>query len=172
MSYEWIHMIDDTGITPLDRAFNSGHMAIAELMLRQERLDTEEFEKGVLRPMDRAAYFGLYRAVELLLHTTNPDLRDRHGETALHKAVRGGNLETTALLSEACDVNMRSGDGMTALHWASLRGDLEIARILLSANADPHIRNDALDGLTPKDLARLMRHEDLTELLSAREAFV
>lgn len=172
MSYEWIHMIDDKGITPLDRAFNSGHMAIAELMLRQERLDKEEFENGLHRPLDRAAYFGLYRALEVLLHTTNPDLRDRHGETALHKAVRGGNEQTTALLVDACDVNARSCDGMTALHWACLRGNLEIARMLLSANADPHMRNESLDGLTPKNLARLMGHQELTELLSAREAFV
>ncbi len=172
MKNEWIHTIDDEGKTPLDRAFHSGHMAIAELMLRQDRLDKEECEKGLYSPIDRAAYFGLCKAVEVLLHTTNPDLRDRHGETALHKAVRGGNVETTALLVDVCDVNVRSGDGMTALHWACLRGELEIVRMLLSADADPNMRNEALDGLTPKDLAHLMAHEELTELLSAREAFV
>ena len=63
MSGQWLHMMDAQGLTPLDRAFNSGHMALAELMLRQERLDSSEALKGST-PLHRAAALGLNEAVQ------------------------------------------------------------------------------------------------------------
>ena len=173
MASEWLHTIDGEGLTPLDRAFNSGHMVVAELLLRQERMDeAEKAGDDDSQPLYRAAYFGLHRAVKCLLDHTDPDQRDRHGETPLHKAVRGGSTETIALLTEVCDVNAESGDGMTALHWSALRGDLETAEILCEAGADPHMRNESLDGLSPRELASQMGYEELAVYLERREAFV
>ena len=41
MDSEWLHNIDQEGRTPFDRALASGHMALAELMMRQEKEDAE-----------------------------------------------------------------------------------------------------------------------------------
>lgn len=48
-----------------------------------------------------------------------PDLEDKEGETALHKAALHGHLPIiTYLLPDKADVHARDADGWTALHNA------------------------------------------------------
>jgi ankyrin repeat protein len=171
MSVEWLHILDESGQTPLDRAFNSGHMALAELMLRQERDDhRESLQRST--PLHRAAYLGLTDAVRSLMHFgANPNTRDAHGETALHKACRAGNVSVVEVLRERCDLNAVNGAGLTPLHWACLAGRADVAEYLLTHGADPCLRAAHLDGLSPLDLARLMGHDEIVLSLSARAAF-
>ena len=172
MSGQWLHMMDAQGLTPLDRAFDSGHMAVAEMMLRQELMDQSESLKGST-PLHRAAALGLTEAVRSLLNFGGqPMSRDFQGETALHKAVRQGHKAVATLLVDRCDVNAKSSDGMTALHWACLNGNQELVEPLLARQADPCLRNDYLDGLTPVDMAVSMKYRDLVETLGARPSLV
>ena len=50
MSTEWIYTSDLEGQTPLDRAIKSNHMALCELLLKQESEDDAEMLKGILSP--------------------------------------------------------------------------------------------------------------------------
>lgn len=171
MSNEWLHSLDGDGQTPLDRAFNSGHMALAELMLRQERDDQRE-SLARSTPLHRAAYLGLTEAVRSLLgYGADPAARDAGGETPLHKAARAGHADTAAALAELCDVNTPSNAGLTPLHWACAAGRAEAAAVLLAHGADPALRNPHLDGLCPRDLARIMGHDRLADALSAGAAY-
>jgi ankyrin repeat protein len=172
MSGEWLYTMDRHGLTPLDRAFNSGHRALTEIMLQQHKEDQNASVSGDT-PMHRAAHLGLTEAVRSLLHYgADPSARDSHGETTLHKAVREGCEEMVELLLERCDVNARCNLGMTPLHWACLNGHASIARLLLSHGADPHIVNDTVDGLTPLEIAEVMQYDEVSACFDKREVYV
>jgi len=163
MSGKWLHEMDGEGRTPLDRAFSSGHRAIAEMMLTQDKEDRAA-RSDTEHPMHRAAYLGLANAVRTLLSVgTNASEVDDLCETPLHKAARAGHVDTVRALASACNVNALSGMGMTALHWASMSGNQEVVEALLEFGADPTIPSPAADGLTAKELASMMDYDEVVE---------
>lgn len=169
---EWMHIMDKEGLTPLDRAYQSNHLELAEFMLRVDRESHSESLEGST-PMHRAAMLGLAEAVRALLRFgSQASARDQHGETPLHKAAREGHLSTVALLARVSDVNLGNHLGMTPLHWAALAGRRDVAKVLLECGADPSMPNVALDGVTPGRLAELMGYEELADLLNRRTSFV
>lgn len=169
MALEWLHMMDTEGRTPLDRAMNSGHRAIAEMLLRQEKEDEAEAD-GTL--MHRAAKLGLTAAVHKQMSYGFDAMRaDNNGDTPLHLAVREGNIETVRVLLDASDVNQPNNQGLTPLHWASLRGDEELCTMLLEYGADPDIRDEHLDGLSPIHVAKVMEYQEVSEALAAASSF-
>jgi len=172
MSGEWLHIMDDSGMTPLDRIFGSGHIALAEMLLRHEKHDQAENLRGVT-PLHRAAHLGLDDAVRSLLSCgTDVDRVDASGESALHKAAIEGHVEIVDLLADLCDVNERSNDGMTPLHLACLNGNPAVVELLMNHGADARMRNEIMDGLTPMDLADIMGHTELEAALSVNDSFV
>jgi ankyrin repeat protein len=172
MSGEWLYKMDGHGHTPLDRAFNSGHMALAEIMLQQHKEDQNAADSGDT-PMHRAAHLGLSEAVKSLLqYGADPSARDRHGETTLHKAVREGCERIVEMLVDRCDVNARCNLGMTPLHWACLNGHAGIVRLLLSHGADPNLANDTVDGLTPTEIAGIMEYDEVCVCFKMHENYV
>jgi len=83
------------------------------------------------------------------------DLRNRHGQTALHLTTGAWvpNADTVKLLIDAkADVNARSKTSSTPLLEAIRHRDLEIAKLLLAAGADADAKDEA--GNTPLSLAR------------------
>lgn len=165
MKAVWLHTLDEDGKTPLDRAFGSGHMALAEMMLRQVRDDEREMDKKA-PPMHRAAYLGLTDAIHSLLRIgTDPSQRDSLHETPLHKAVREGHTATVAALLESCDVNAESNMGMTPLHWACVTGNQEIVELLLDRGADPNKRDECIDGMTAADMADSLGYGEISALM-------
>ncbi len=171
MHEKWLHQMDPEGRTPLDRAFDSGHMALAELMLRQEKDDQSE-SLAQSTPLHRAACLGLGDAVRSLMqYGADPTAADAQGETPLHKAVRLGHEPTVWLLVARSDVNARSNQGMTPLHWACATGNVELASVLTRYGADPHLKNDAIDGLSPMDMALEMGYDELAEVMQARGTY-
>lgn len=168
MTSNWMHTMDETGRTPLARAFASDHNVIAEVMLKFEK-ESPESANGA-SPLHRAALLGLKDALHTLLQfDADPNARDQFGETALHKAVRSGSLGAVKELVGVCDVNAPNSMGMAPLHWAALMGREDIAAVLLQHGADPNMHNDALDGLTPARLADAMDYDGLWELMARRE---
>jgi ankyrin repeat protein len=172
MSTSWIHEMDRQGLTPLDRAFKSGHMAVAEMMMGQEFLDQSANLNGAT-PLHRAALTGLTEAVEALLESgVDPMERDLQGEIPLHKAVRQGHIAVVELLLHDSDVNAVSDDGMSSLHWACLTGNMEVAHMLLTHEADPFLRDECLDGLTSMEIAGAMGFPELEQMLEERVVLV
>tara|TARA_R110001592_G_scaffold66181_6_gene203022 strand:+ start:166 stop:684 length:519 start_codon:yes stop_codon:yes gene_type:complete len=171
MKAVWLHTLDDSGKTPLDRAFGSGHMALAEMMLRQVR-DDEKVMDTKAPPMHRAAYLGLTEAIHSLLRIgTDPSQLDDLCETPLHKAVREGHIDTVIALLDTCDVNAESNIGMTPLQWACVTGNREIVELLLTYGADPNKRDECIDGMTAADMALSLGYTEITELITGGSTY-
>lgn len=171
MSSEWLHTLDAAGRTPLDRAYQGGHPAVAELMLRQEKADHALALSSEL-PLHRAAYLGLAGAVKsLITYGATDEARDAWGETPLHKAVRQGHDAAVEVLVRTSDVNAISAEGMSPLHWSVLTGKEEIVQLLLMHGADPHLRNESLDGLNAIELAKAMQYEPIIELFDQSHTY-
>lgn len=172
MANNWLHTMDAHGLTPLDRAFASGHMAIADVLLRQEKEDQSEALRGST-PLHRAAYLGLAEAVQsLLTYGADAGAIDSQGETALHKAVRKGHLAVVKQLIGRTDVSIASHIGMTALHWAAATGNLEMVRLLLVHGADATVPDPYIDGLSSEHLAGQMGYKELEHYFQSREVYV
>jgi cytohesin len=100
MSSEWLYTTDETCQTPLSRAAQSSHMALTELLLRQEAEDRAASLEGSSL-LHKAASLGLHEAVQGLLEEwAYPNQLDKYGETPLHKAARHGHAGTARLLIE------------------------------------------------------------------------
>lgn len=167
----WLHTLDESGKTPLDRAFGSGHMALAEMMLRQVRDDENGLERKT-PPMHRAAYLGLTEAVQSLLRIgTDPSQLDDLSETPLHKAVREGHTKTVEALLETCNVNAESNMGMTPLHWACVTGNVEIVELLLKHGADPNKRDECIDGMTASDMAVSLGYTEIADAIAGGNTY-
>lgn len=172
MKAVWLHTLDECGKTPLDRAFGSGHMALAEMMLRQVRDDEKELEEKA-PPIHRAAYLGLTEAVQSLLRIgTDPSQLDDLSETPLHKAVREGHRATVEALLNTCDVNAESNIGMTPLHWAGVTGNQEMVELLLEHGADPNMRDECIDGMTAADMANSLGYTEIAELMVCGATYI
>lgn len=165
MSTTWLHTMDGTGRTPLERAFACGHIAMAETLLGQEQVRVEG------TPLHRACKLGLSAAVRTLLRfAANPASRDAQGETPLHVAAREGHLETVHILLEesTADPNAACDRGLTAMHWAAITGRRDLFELLLAHGADPWLRGEYLDGLNAVEIATSMGYSELEELLELR----
>jgi ankyrin repeat protein len=172
MNSNWIHRMDVEGKTPLDRAFETGHRTIAEMLLRREEEQSTEGEEDQA-PLHRAAALGLDTAVKSLITCgLSPDATDTNGQTALHLAVRAGHTQVVEVLIPTCDVNVVDYEGMTPLHWASIVGNTEIAELLIAQGGDPSVPNDLMDGVNTTQLAGLMQYDELSTALDSRESFV
>ncbi|MBI2425186.1 MAG: ankyrin repeat domain-containing protein [Candidatus Hydrogenedentes bacterium] len=166
MKTTWLNIMDERGRTPLDRALNSGHRGLAEVLLRQEQEDQSALKSA--SPIHRATYLGLTDAVKTLLRYSNgAPTFDESMETPLHRAVREGHKEIVEALLPASNVNAVSGVGLTPLHWAAITGDTIIAEKLLAHGADPSMSDLSIDGLSPKEMARVMEYDDLYYMMDA-----
>ena len=80
----------------------------------------------------------------LVRRGADPDQRDAHGRTLLHRAAEAGNLELVeALLDAGADPNVTDADGRTPLHLVGGAEAPEIIERLIHGGADPNMR----DGL-------------------------
>jgi ankyrin repeat protein len=83
-----------------------------------------------------------------------PDLhiRNADGESLLHWAVKGGNVNLTAiLLGKGVDANISNKGGDTALHWAAHEATPTVIRLLVTHDANVNAQNNK--GKTPLHLA-------------------
>ena len=167
MERDWLHAVDDEGLTPLARVTNCCHMALTEVLLRRETEDRSVSLSGS-STLHKASYIGLPEAVNVILNDgADPNARDKYGEAPLHKAVRQGHERVVALLlKKGADVNVADVFGLTPLHWAAMTGNIEISDMLLDEDADPDRLSEFLDYLSPADLARIMGNEPILELFA------
>jgi ankyrin repeat protein len=89
------------------------------------------------------------------------------GDTLLHSAVISASIKDVDLLIRSgANVNAQGDLGDTPLHHAASRGLLDIADKLIASGANRHLKNEF--GQTPTDVATLMRHNELAELLRSK----
>ena len=78
-----------------------------------------------------------------------PDMEDKEGETAVHKAALNGHLNVVQyLLPERADVHCQDADGWTALHNACSKGYLDIVRWLCESGGAA----EEIDGVPGVDV--------------------
>ena len=90
--------------------------------------------------------------------------RDKDGATALHAAVKSGNVGVLAILSKKIDINARDKDGDTMLHyWAGYSGSRAMLDALLTTGAKINARNKR--GNAPLHYAVLTNQQQAVLLL-------
>lgn len=83
-------------------------------------------------------------ALQLLQQGANYTTRDSAGNSAMHYAALGGNLEGIYLAkSGGVNINSRNQDGMTPLHVAVIRSPVLVFDEMLKLGADPYVRDNA-----------------------------
>ena len=171
MDRNWLNTLDIVGQSPLMRASQTGRTDVTTMLLLSDAND-EPRNFGDLPVLHRAACWGFDDVVnDLIQEGADPDEMDSQGETALHKAARLGNLEAAqALIENDADVSLADSLGMTALHWAALTGSLPMVDLLLSHGANVDARDYYAGGITPRQIARMMGHTEIVEMMQNRYA--
>jgi len=117
----------------------------------------------------QAAKEGDLAKVKALLEK-NEDLaeaKNKKGETPLHSAASGGQLEVVKfLVSKGVDINLKENNGATALHLACYYGHRDAVEWLIDHGADKDVGDG--DGSTPIFWAVHGGHKNIVELLIAR----
>lgn len=135
-------------MTPLALATRGGRVPMIELLVKNGAKVNDPNNP----PLHWA---GKPQAAQALLDAgAKVDLRNRHGQTALHLTTGHWvpNAETVKLLIAAkADVNARSKTASTPLLEAIRHGDLDIVKLLVAAGADAEAKDEK--GNTPLSLA-------------------
>lgn len=128
---------------------------------------TKDQVSSSMSPLLRAASWGFDEIIQKFIDKgsdlTETDLK---GETALHKAARFAQLSVAVrLLRAGVEVDAVDRLGMTALHWAALNGNVQLTRLLLIHQADPTLQDYFTGGMTPGEMAQLMGHDIILDIL-------
>ena len=113
---------------------------------------------------DAIAKGDLKKIESLLKRGVNPNIRDKDGQTPLHKAAYGGHVAVAKLLLEhGADIHARDNANWTPLHEAAYKGHVDVVRLLLEHGADPNAKGK--DGVTPLHTAAFNGHVNVARLL-------
>jgi hypothetical protein len=100
----------------------------------------------------------------LLEEGTDPNIRDKDGNTPLHFAASKDCAEVARLLlRHGADPNAQDKNGDTPLHAAAYWGRVDVVKLLLERGADPTVKNRG--GKTPLDIARARGHREVVSLI-------
>lgn len=133
---------------------------------RLAKLGIAYSEDSFIEPAEK----GNTEVVRLLLATgMDPNVRDRHGNTALIAAAANGHTDVVGVpINGEANVNALSESNETALVAAASFGNLCIVRALLDRGANPNVKTD--NGLTALIVAAGNNHIEVVEALLAADA--
>ena len=158
------------GTTPLIGAVVKKFTGIIELLIIRGANVNIPFGDGT-PALRMVAELDNIEMARVLLRT--PDIQiNQAGKdrlTALAIASRKGHKEIVELLlKKGAEPNIRDKYGTTPLHYAALYGHMAIVETLLHSGADVVADvTEVIDKCTPYDLAKLMRHQAIMDLLEA-----
>jgi|EP00945_MAST-04E_sp_MAST-4E-sp1_P001003 DTW domain-containing protein YfiP len=115
-----------------------------------------------------AARNGEEDAVRALLDSgVDPETKNKHGWTALHKAALKGHLSIVQLLCEngATNLNLQTSDGTTPLMCACWKNKVDVLRYLLARNCDCMIRNHK--GKTAREVGLGKNHKACVDIIES-----
>ena len=93
------------------------------------------------------------------------------GESSIHDAANGGNIEAVKQhIAAGADVNAKGEEGLTPLQYATFHGHKEVAELLIAKGADVNAKDEG--GETPLLYAATFGHKEIAELLIAEGADV
>ncbi|KAF7219383.1 ankyrin repeat and protein kinase domain-containing protein 1 [Nothobranchius furzeri] len=139
--------------TALHLSADQGHNRIVRQLLKSG-VNTDSPDSRRCTPLHLAAlkgHAGICR--QLLSNGANPESKTLQEWTPMHlAALRGHEAVVVQLESWGDTVNSKGQNGWTPLHLACYRGHPEVVAKLLSAKADPNIKEDK-KGWTPLHVA-------------------
>ena len=158
---------DNTDQTPFHSAIASGKLNIVEALISSGKCRQEH---NIHTFVDSTKPQLLSALLKYLDNDCSVNEKDDNGETALHKACRGGKLEYIRVLigDKRCDPNIQLRGGSTALHVA-VSSDHTVYQqpivqcLLKSANIDPNLKDNS--GQTPLHIAVERKHFEIAFLL-------
>ena len=113
-----------------------------------------------------AAFFGVVKAVRLLLSSDSPNLNDSYNRTPLSYAAMTGHEAVVKLLLDVGEVNVNAKDinGYTPLSYASNNGHEAVVKLLLDVG-EVNVNAKDINGYTPLSYAANNGHEAVVKLL-------
>lgn len=130
---------------------------------KQEAISQESINGRFLLACENA---DITLARKMLDKGAENEARNDAGESALHLAVKSGNLLITEFIVNEMRVspNVRDAFGRTPLHWAAQMGNVEICELLLLAHANIEAKDDM--GVEPKIYAEMGGHRKLVKVFN------
>ncbi|XP_062595975.1 serine/threonine-protein phosphatase 6 regulatory ankyrin repeat subunit C-like [Saccostrea cucullata] len=122
-----------TGMSPFHWTAQSGNIELYEYLI--EKGVEQTIPGGQSTPLHEACRFGRLNMCKYLVKTYPHlrDVKDNDGESALHAAARGGNIDLlNFLLEKGFDVKTKTNNGKTVLHLCCKRGKLEMCKYLVN----------------------------------------
>ena len=156
-----LHGSDDFGRSELHHACESANEDVVDILLQVKDIPTDTFDHDMYTPWHRVAASTDPKASNImrkLMQLSNVDvnLQGPQEKTALHLAVRAGNMEVVKEIIKCpnLQINARDKDGATPLHIAARERNENIVVHLIETYRDEIDLNARTNNnLTPLDVA-------------------
>ncbi len=163
-----LNEVDPIGHTPLMRAADMGHAAVAKVLLRAGADPNVATDDGSTALIFAVRYSPatpeLVRA--LIEGKADANAKNRDDDFALLVAVREQKFELIPIISKAKIDWSQSGIAHTALGTAVDQGSKEAVQALLAAGADPNVKGETSQA----PLIMAMNNEEIFRMLLAAKA--
>nr|CAD7453252.1 unnamed protein product [Timema tahoe] len=129
------------GFNPLQVATRSGHLEVVHFLVGLKQNFKESLGEHIILLI--ASENGHINIVNYLLDLIDVNTVDSEGCTALHAAVRGGQLEVAQLLVKRnAHINCKDVHGYTALKYCVRNGRLDVLEFLVKNNGDINLSDE------------------------------
>jgi uncharacterized protein len=156
--------LDKDGNSALLLAVREPSIEVATVLIQWPQTEVESRTAKDESPLMIASLKGLTEVCTALI-ARGADV-NKTGWTPLHYAATMGHVPVIALLLENyAYIDAESPNGSTPLMMAAHYGSVESVQQLLSAGADPLLKNEK--GLTAIDFAYAAKREDVAKLIAA-----
>ena len=162
----------DAGFTALHFASFHGRYRVAVKLIKSgAKLDLVEDRHGTTPLLLALSNRHIETANALISSEADCRAASTNGTTALHSAVRQGDLKlVTSLLMKHRRVNVNAQDssGWTPLHYACATGFLKAVAFLLESGADTLIKNN--EGMAPEMCVGSQNRAEIIEMIRKHES--
>eukprot|EP00794_Sanderia_malayensis_P017414 gene17414-19157_t len=160
-----INLRDHAECTPLFYACTSGHVSVAEILLKVGA-DANLTDNNGESPCHNAATIGSIKCLELLL-SANADLscKNNNKDTPMHEAASAGQVDAILfLLNNGCQATVYNRTGATPLHYSVAEGKFDATKTLLEheARVNELVVTNKNEYVTPLDIA--LANNDLNSI--------